>query len=169
MPRREIIFHKAWSRMFVSSNYYASRVWPFEHLSASPKECSFAVWSGEGNEKHNCFFVVTGVRDRAYIVPGLLSAGPRMTTFLPLIFPWITSTFMTLPAIPPQRIVSALLMWTKLQLSMYNQVHDPSYFRLRVKPCSSLLSLQRQETFGKMVYGAFGRAMVQNTNLCDLY
>lgn len=42
----------------------------------------------------------------------------------------------------PQRTVSALLMHTKLQLSMYNQVHGPSCFRLRVKPCSSLLSLQ---------------------------
>lgn len=40
--------------MFVSSKYYTSRVWPFELLPASPKECSFAVWSGEGNEKHNC-------------------------------------------------------------------------------------------------------------------
>lgn len=43
---------------------------------------------------------------------------------------------------PPQRTVSALLMHTKLQLSMDNQVHGPSCFRLRVKPCSSLLSLQ---------------------------
>lgn len=57
MPRREIIFHKAWSRLFASSKYYTPRVWPFELLSASPKECSFAVWSGEGNEKPNCLLL----------------------------------------------------------------------------------------------------------------
>lgn len=82
-------------------------------------------------------------------------------------FPADHLKFMNLPASPPQRTVSALLLCTKLQLSMYNQVHNPSCFRLRVKPHPSSLSLKREETFGKIAYGAFDGAMVQNANLCD--
>lgn len=141
MPRREIIFHKAWSLKFASSKYYTSRVWPFELLSASPKECSLQ-YGVEKAMKNVIVFCCHWSQRQGLRCTWVTKSWTKDDNISFINFPMDHLNFYESSSQPPQRTVSALLMHTKLQLSMYNRVHGPSCFRLRVKPCSSLLSLQ---------------------------